>query len=111
MIFLCPYRLTYDLSILAKNYHTKFTGATICCIGYPTSYVYASVLWVTRDQKLKRGGMLGLCRVAQNKWDLLLKLCMGYFLTIEINYDGIMVSVCVFSMVKPVQCLLNMDRK
>src|SRR6218665_3161551 len=49
-------------------------------------YVYASVglLWVTRDQKLKRGGML--FRVAQNKWDLLLKLCMGYFLTIKINY-------------------------
>src|SRR6218665_1049649 len=57
-------------------------------------YVYASVLWVTRDQKLKRGGML--YRVAQNKWDLLLKLCMGYFLTIKINYNGIVVSVCVF---------------
>jgi len=40
-------------------------------------YVYASVLWITRDQKLKRAGML--YRVAQNKWDLLLKLCMGYF--------------------------------
>ena len=36
MIFLFPYRLTYDFSILAKNYHTKSTGATICCIGYPT---------------------------------------------------------------------------
>ena len=46
-------------------------------------YVYASVLWVTRDQKLNRGGML--YRVAQNKWDQLLKLCMGYFLTIKIK--------------------------
>src|SRR6218665_2636816 len=72
-------------------------------------YVYASVLWVTRDQKLKRGGML--YRVAQNKWDLPLKLYMGYILTIKINYNVIVVSVCVFSMVKPVQCLLNMDRK
>src|SRR6218665_1708868 len=61
-------------------------------------YVYASVLWVTRDQKLKR-------RVAQNKWDLLLKLCMGYLLTIKINYNGIVVSIYVFSMVKPVQYL------
>src|SRR6218665_723848 len=74
-----------------------------------TAIVYAPVMWVTRDQKLKRGGML--YRVAQNKWDFLLKLCMGYFLTIKTNYNGIVVSVCVFSMVKPVQCLLNMDRK
>src|SRR6218665_3122239 len=59
--------------------------------------------------KGKRGRML--YRVAQNKWDLLLKLYMGYFLTIKINCNGIKVSVCVFSMVKPVQCLLNMDRK
>src|SRR6218665_2728595 len=36
MIYLFPYRLTYDFSILAKNYHTKSTGATICYIGYPT---------------------------------------------------------------------------
>src|SRR6218665_1556058 len=63
-------------------------------------YMCASVLWVTRDQKLKRGGML--YRVAQNKWDLLLKLCMGYFLTIKTNYNGIVVSVCVFSMIN--QC-------
>ena len=49
-----------------------------------------------------------LYRVAQNKWDLLLKLCMGYFLNIKINYNGIVVSVCLFSMVKPVQRLLNM---
>jgi len=37
MIFLFPYRLTYDFIILAKNYHTKSTGATICYIGYPTN--------------------------------------------------------------------------
>src|SRR6218665_613137 len=53
-----------------------FRTSNICHIH---RYVYASVLWVTRDQKLKRGGML--YRVAQDKWDLLLKLCMGYFLT------------------------------
>src|SRR6218665_1687540 len=67
---------------------------------YRYVYMCASVLWVTRDQKLKRGGML--YRVAQNKWDFLLKLCMGYFLTIKINYNGIVVSICVFSMVKSV---------
>src|SRR6218665_3007462 len=43
--------------------------------------------------------------------DHLLKLYMGCLLTIKINYNGIVVSVCVFSMVKPVQCLLNMDGK
>ena len=58
----------------------------------------ASVLWITRDEKLKRGRML--YRVAQNKWDHLLKLNVGCFLTIKINYNGIVVSVCVFSMVK-----------
>src|SRR6218665_2178469 len=36
-------------------------------------------------------------RVAQNKWDLRLKLFMGCFLIIKINYNGIVVSVCVFS--------------
>jgi len=47
MIFLFPYRLIYDFSILAKNYRTKSTGATICYIGYPTiSYEY------TDDAKL-----------------------------------------------------------
>src|SRR6218665_3514965 len=76
---------------------------------YTAMYNITSVLWITRDQKLKRGRML--YRVAQNKWDYLLKLYMGCLLTIKINYNGIVVSVCVFSMAKPVQCLLNMDGK
>src|SRR6218665_3743438 len=76
---------------------------------YTLLYIYASLLWITRDQKLKRGRMLS--RVAQNKWDHLLKLYVGCCLTIQINYNGIVVSVWVFSMVKPVQFLLNMDRK
>ena len=76
---------------------------------YAAMYNITSVLWITRDQKLKRGRVL--YRVAQNKWDHLLKLYMGCLLTIKINYNGIVVSICVFSMVKPVQCLLNMDGK
>ena len=84
------------------------------------AYIYAintaiicvcSLLWITRDQKLKRSRMV--YRVAQNKWDHLLKLYIGCLLTIKINYNNIVVSVCVFSrpIVKPAQCLLNMDRK
>src|SRR6218665_1572893 len=76
---------------------------------YTAMFNITSVLWITRDQKLKRGRVLYW--VAQNKWDHLLKLYMGCLLTIKINYNGIVVSVCVFSMVKPVQCLLNMDGK
>ena len=76
---------------------------------YTAMYNITSVLWIRRDQKLNRGRML--YRVAQNKWVHLLKLCMGCFLTIKINYNDIVVSVCVFSMMKPVQCLLNIDRK
>src|SRR6218665_2260431 len=76
---------------------------------YTAMYNSTSVLWITREQKLKRGRML--YTVAQNKWDHLLKLYMGCLLTIKINYNGIVVSVCVFSIVKPVQCLLNMDGK
>src|SRR6218665_1479984 len=76
---------------------------------YTAMHNITSVLWITQDQKLKRRRML--YRVAQNKWDHLLKLYMGCLLTIKINCNGIVVSVCVFSMVKPVQCLLNMDGK
>src|SRR6218665_2528004 len=97
-----------SLSTFRKHVYLIFFGAHLTGVSC-LCYVYASVLWVTRDQKLKRGGML--YKAAQNKWDLLLKLYMGYFSTIKINDNVIVVSVCVFSMVKPVQCLLNMDRK
>jgi len=39
------------------------------------------------------------------------EIMYGLLLTMKTNYNGIVVSVCVFGMVKPVQCLLNMDRK
>jgi len=74
--------------------------------------MYTRMYSGSREIKSLNAGHAAECyRVAQNKWDLLLKLCMGYFFTIKVNYTGIVVSVCVFSMVKPVQCLLNMDRK
>ena len=58
MIFLLPYRLTYDFSILAKNYHTKSTGATICYIGYPTiktGELAAAVYSCVPNQKTMEG--------------------------------------------------------
>src|SRR6218665_2448987 len=54
MTFLFPYRLTYDFSILAKNYHTKSTGTTICYIGYPTSIFFYYVFNVVYDRFLTR---------------------------------------------------------
>src|SRR6218665_2187583 len=63
----------------------------------------------SREIKSSNAAECYIYRVAQNKWDRLLKL--DYLLTIKINYSGIVVSICVFSMVKPVQCLLNMDGK
>src|SRR6218665_2549556 len=90
------------MSHLRMLYFCTIMPYTLLCI-------YAPVLCITRDQKLKRGRML--YRLAQNKWGHLLKLYMGCFLTIKINYNGIVVSVWGFSIVKPVQCLLNMDRK
>ena len=96
-----PTRSSFRMIRLRVQITFEVGGAILC--------IYAYVLWITRDQKLKRGRML--YRVAQNKWGHLLKLYMGCLLTIKINYNGIVVSVCVFSMVKPVQCLLNMDGK
>jgi len=97
--------LLQSMSHLRMFYFCTSMPYTLLCIIVHNAYV----LWITRDLKLNRGRML--YRVAQNKWDHLLKLYIGWFLTIKINYHGIVVSVCVFNMVKPVQCLLNMDRK